>query len=142
MKHLDKYWDYLFGHVLKKRPEKIVVPRTNNIEESLFRTIKRQCRRLHGRGHVCRDLEDMLEAAPLVLNLRNASYCKTVYGGSDFQEIADRFSAVDPSVPAQLLKSWRQEKVLVRLPRKFERLASLPGRLAPFIGIAFKELQT
>ena len=142
VEHLDKYWDYLFGHVLKKRPEKIVVPRTNNIEESLFRTIKRQCRRLHGRGHVCRDIEDMLEAAPLVLNLRNASYCETVYGGTDFQRIADRFSAVDPSIPAQLLKSWRQEKVLVRLPRKFERLTSLPQRLAPFISVAFKKLQT
>ena len=35
MQHLDKYWDYLFGHVLKIRPEKIVVPRTNNVEESL-----------------------------------------------------------------------------------------------------------
>ena len=138
--HLDKYRDYLFGHVLKKRPEKIVVPRTNNVQESLFRTIKRQCRRLHGRGHVRRDIDEMLEAAPLVLNLRNASYCETVYGGTDFQKIADRFSAVDPSVPAQLLKGWRQEKLSVRLPRKFEREKSLPKRLARFIGVAFKEL--
>ncbi len=142
VEHLEKYWDYLFGHVLKHRPKKVVVPRTNNIEESLFRTIKRQCRRLHGRGHVCRDIEDMLQAAPLVLNLRNASYCETVYGGTDLQGIADRFSAVDPTVPAQLLKSWRQEKVLVRLPRKVERLTNLPQRLEPFIGAAFKELQT
>jgi hypothetical protein len=138
--HLDKYRDYLFGHVLKKRPEKIVVPRTNNVQESLFRTIKRQCRRLHGRGHVRRDIDEMLEAAPLVLNLRNASYCETVYGGTDFQKIADRFSAVDPRVPAQLLKGWRQEKLSVRLPRKFEREKSLPKRLARFIGVAFKEL--
>lgn len=47
--HLDKYWDYLFGHVLRKRPTSIAAPRTNNIQESLFRTVKRQCRRLHGR---------------------------------------------------------------------------------------------
>jgi hypothetical protein len=140
VEHLDKYWDYLFGHVLRKRPEKIVVPRTNNVEESLFRTIKRQCRRLHGRGHVCRDIDDMLEAAPLVLNLRNVRYCETVYGGNDFQRIADRFSAVDPSVPTQLLKSWRQDKLSVRLPRKFERHESLPQRLARFIGVAFKVL--
>ena len=141
VEHLDKYWNYLFGHVLKKRPETIVVPRTNNVQESLFRTIKRQCRRLHGRGHVCRDIDDMFEAAPLVLNLRNASYCETVYGGTDFQGIADRFSAVDPSVPTQLLKSWRQDKLSVRLPRKFERHESLPQRLARFIGVAFKVLQ-
>jgi hypothetical protein len=139
--HLDKYRDYLFGHVLKKRPKKIVVPRTNNVQESLFRTIKRQCRRLHGRGHVRRDIDEMLEAAPLVLNLRNTSYCETVYGGTDFQSIADRFSAVDPSVPTQLLKGWRQEKLSVRLPRKFEREKSLPKRLARFIGVAFKELR-
>jgi hypothetical protein len=130
VEHLDKYWDYLFGHVLKKRPEKIVVPRTNNVEESLFRTIKRQCRRLHGRGHVCRDIDD----------LRNAGYCETVYGGNDCQRIADRFSEVDPSVPSQLLKNWRQDKLSVRLPRKFERHESLPQRLARFIGVAFKVL--
>jgi hypothetical protein len=140
VEHLDKYWDYLFGHVLKKQPEAIVVPRTNNVQESLFRTIKRQCRRLHGRGHICRDIEDMFEASPLVLNLRNASYCETVYGGSDYQRIAERFSAVDPSVPTQLLKNWRKEKRSVRLPRKFERQESLPQRLTRFIGVAFKKL--
>jgi hypothetical protein len=139
--HLDKYWDYLFGHVLKKRSEKIVVPRTNNVEESLFRTIKRQCRRLHGRGHVRRDIDDMLEAAPLVLNLRNASYCEIVYGSNDVQRIAERFSKIDPSIPTQSLKKWRQDKRLTRLPRKLERLKSLPKRLAQFIGVAFNEFQ-
>lgn len=138
--HLDKYWDYLFGHVLKKQRKKIVVPRTNNVEESLFRTIKRQCRRLHGRGHLRRDIEDMFEAAPLVLNLKNASYCETVYGGTDFQSIASRFSAVDPSVPTELLKRWRRDKQTVRLPRKFARHKGLPQRLARFIGVAFKQL--
>jgi len=138
--HLDKYWDYLFGHVLNKRPQAIVVPRTNNVQESLFRTIKRQCRRLHGRGHISRDIEDMFEAAPLVLNLKNASYCETVYGGSDYQRIAERFSAIDPAVPMELLRNWRKEKLSVRLPRKFERQKSLPQRLTRFIGVAFKQL--
>ena len=141
VEHLDKYWDYLFGHVLKTGSKKIVVPRTNNVEESLFRTIKRQCRRLHGRGHVCRDIDDMLEAAPLVLNLRNTGYCEIVYGSVDVQRIADRFSQIDPGIPAQLLKKWRRDKLLVRLPRKLERLTRLPQRLARFIGVAFKELQ-
>ena len=83
----------------------------------------------------------MLEAAPLVLNLRNASYCEIVYGGANFQSIAERFSAVDPIAPAQLLKNWHQDKISVSLPRKFERLTSLPQRLTRFIGVAFKELQ-
>ena len=141
MEHLDKYSDFLFGHVLRKPWGPIIVPRTNNVEESLFRTVKRQCRRLHGRGHVCRDIDDMLEATPLVLNLRNASYCETVYGGTEPQRIADRFSAVDPRLPGQLLKSWRQEKLSVRLPRKFESLKGLPQQLARFIDVALKELQ-
>jgi len=140
VEHLDKYWPYLFGHVLKKRPEQIVVPRTNNVEESLFRTMKHQCRRIHGRGHICRDIDEMLEGTPLVLNLRNASYCETVYGGTDLQSIAERFSVVDPNAPKQLLKRWRQEKLSVRLPRKFARHKTLPPRLTQFIGIAFKEL--
>lgn len=141
VEHLDKYSDFLFGHVLRKPTGPIVVPRTNNVEESLFRTVKRQCRRLHGRGHVCRDIEDMLDATPLVLNLRNASYCETVYGGKEPQRIADRFSAVDPRLPGQFLKSWRREKLSVRLPRKFETLKGLPQQLARFIDVAFKELQ-
>jgi hypothetical protein len=141
VQHLDKYSDFLFGHVLRKRSGQIVVPRTNNIEESLFRSVKRQCRRLHGRGHLSRDIDDMLEAVPLVLNLRNASYCQTVYGGAEPQRIADRFSVIDPRVPAQLLKSWRHEKLLVRLPRKFESLKDLPQQLARFIDVAYTELQ-
>ena len=141
VQHLDKYSDFLFGHVLRKRSGQIVVPRTNNVEESLFRTVKRQCRRLHGRGHVCRDIDDMLEATPLVLNLRNASYCETVYGGAEPQRIAERFSVVDPRVPAQLLKSWRREKLLVRLPRKYESLKDLPQKLGRFIDVAYTKLQ-
>jgi len=139
--HLDKYWDLLFGHVLRKLSKPIVVPRTNNPEESLFRKVKRQCRRLHGRGHVGRDLEEMPEAAPLVLNLNNASYCKTVYGGAAPEKIAERFSIVDPQLPARLLKDWHQAKLFVRLPRKFERRSRLPRQLARFLQTAYKKLQ-
>ena len=141
VKHLDKYCDLLFGHVLRKRAGKIVVPPTNNVEESLFRTVKRQCCRLHGRGHLCRDIDDMLEATPLLLNLRNTSYCETVYGGPGPQRIAERFSVVDPDVPCQLLKRWRRDKLSVRLPRKFESLDNLPQRLTRFIHVAFKTLK-
>ena len=86
-------------------------------------------------------MEDMLEATPLVLNLKNASYCETVYGGAEPQKLAERFSLVDSRVPAQLLKSWRREKLLVRLPRKYESLKDLPQQLARFIDVAYMELQ-
>jgi hypothetical protein len=141
VRHLDKYADFLFGHVLRTRSGQIIVPRTNNAEESLFRTVKHQCRRLHGRGHLCRDMDNMLEATPLVLNLRNANYSEVVYGAADPHSIAERFSAVDPSLPAQLLKSWRREKLSVRLPRKFESLNNLPRRLARFINVVFNVFQ-
>jgi hypothetical protein len=139
--HLDKYWEYLFGHVVKIDSRKIVVPRTNNVEEGLFRTIKRQCRRLHGRGHLCRDIETMSPATPLVLNLCNPSYYETVYGGNDPEKIAQRFSAVDATKPARLLKKWRQEKWSKKMPRKFERQKNLPQKLERFISFAMKELR-
>ena len=83
----------------------------------------------------------MSEATPLVLNLKNVSYCETVYGGVEPQNIADRFSAVDPRLPARLLKRWHEEKLSMRLPRKFENLKGLPQELARFIHVAYKELQ-
>lgn len=141
VKHLDKYSDLLFGHVLRKRSKRLVVPRTNNVQESLFRTVKRQCRRLHGRGHLRRDIEDMLEATPLLLNLRLADYCEAVYGGREPHRIADRFSIVDPNAPSQVLEDWHRDKLSMRIPRKFESLINLPQRLGRFIRLAFRKLQ-
>lgn len=138
--HLDKYWRFLFGHTLRRRPTPIVAPRTNNILERLFREIKRQCRRLHGRGHLCRDVDAMPDGTPLVLNLRNSSYSKTVYGGSRPQSLAARFSEVDPRLPRELMKKWRRDRQSMRIPRKFESLSDLPRQLAPFIAAASDEL--
>lgn len=140
VQHLDKYWQYLFGHVLSKRSRRIV-PRTNNVQEQLFRTVKSQCRRLHGRGHLKRDMDAMLPATPLVLNLRIPTYCELVYGGLDVDKIAERFSAVDPAAPAKLMEGWRREKFAVGVPRKIDSQKGLPQRLARFISIAFRELR-
>ena len=82
----------------------------------------------------------MLPGTPLVLNLRNPSYCQTVYGGQDLQRIAARFSAIDHNLPDQLMKTWRQEDLSARIPRKLESLKDLPRKLAPFIAVAFTEL--
>jgi hypothetical protein len=139
VRHLDKYWPYLFGHALhpKARGGPILVPRTNNVEEGLFRIVKRQCRRLHGRGHLARDLSAMLPGTPLVLNLTHASYCQTVYGGREAEKIATAFSTVDPQVPARLLETWRQQKLSTAIPQKFEKLKNFPQQVAAFIsGVA------
>jgi hypothetical protein len=140
LQHLEKYWEYLFGHVLRQRGRTIVVPRTNNDEERMFRIVKRQCRRLHGRKDLSHDLEAMSPAAPLLRNLTNRDYCETVYGGNEPEHIAARFSHVDPEGPAKLLKSWRQEAILNRIPRKLEKLTNFPEQLARFISMAIKEL--
>jgi hypothetical protein len=140
LQHLDKYWEYLFGHVLRKSGGKIIVPRTNNDEERLFGIVKRQCRRLHGRKDLSYELEAMSPAVPLLQNLSNRDYCETVYGGSEPEHIANRFSRVDPEGPAELLESWRQERLLQRIPRKLEKLNNLPKQVARFISIVIKEL--
>lgn len=139
--HLDKYWKYLFGHVLTKHGHKIVVPRTNNVEEGLFRIVKRQCRRLHGRGHLSRDIETMLPGTPLLLNLTNASYCQTVYGGVEPEKIATVFSGIDPEDAARLIKTWRQEKLMTTIPQQLEKRKDFPQQVAAFISMAAKELR-
>jgi hypothetical protein len=141
LQHLEKYWEYLFGHALRKSGGKIIVPRTNNDQERLFRTVKRQCRRLHGRKDLSHNLETMPPAVPLVLNLNNRDYCDTVYGGGEAEQIAERFSRVDPQDPATLLESWQQENTSHRMPRKLEKLRNLPQRVARFISVAIKELR-
>lgn len=142
VQHLDKYWKHLFGHVLrKKRGRKIVVPRTNNDQERLFRTVKRQCRRLYGRKDLSHELEAMPPAVPLVLNLNNRDYCETVYGGSEPGLIADRFSQIDPKGPAKVLQSWRQERISHRMPNKIEKQKDLPKRVAGFVAMVIEELR-
>lgn len=141
VEHIDKYWDCLFGHVLTKGGYRVVVPRTNNIEERLFRMIKRLCRRLHGRGQLSRDVDAMAPGAALVLNLRNAAYCETVYGGSEPRRLEERFSSVDPKIPAALLKTWKRNRLSERIPRRFETMPNLPRRLARFIAVVSRELR-
>ena len=110
------------------------------MQASLFSIVKQQCRRLHGRGHLAHDLSTMLPDTPLVLNLRNAPYCKTVYGGTDAEEMATAFSKVDPGVPARLLETWQQQKLSTAIPAQFERLKDLPTRVSGFTSALFKNL--
>jgi hypothetical protein len=141
VEHLDKYWKLLFGHALRQRGHKIVVPRTNNVEEGLFRIVKRQCRRLHGRGRLSRDIDSMLPATPLVLNLRNTGYCQIVYGGAEPEKIAEVFSSVAPKAATELLESWRQEKLSTSLPDKLGADRNLPQRVKPFMSMLVSELR-
>ena len=133
--HLDKYWPYLFGHRLPSA-HGIVVPRTNNLEEQEFRKVKRGCRRLHGRGRLRRDVNEMPAGAMLLQNLRHADYRKTVYEGQTEEDMARRFSQVDRTQVLQVMKAWKEESATTRLPRKLERMTDLPSRLATFVRAA------
>jgi hypothetical protein len=127
--------------VLKPGARGPIVPRTNNLAESLFRTIKRPCRRLHGRGHLGRDLDEQYEGTPLVLNMSHSDYCETVYGGTKVDDLATRFSLVDPKKLEQVLTTWRKKQSSLRLPRKIERLKELPKHFTRFINIAVDRLK-
>ncbi len=139
--HLDKYWDYLYGHSLKKGTRTTIVPRTNNFLEGIFGIVSRQCRRLHGRGNIGRDLETMPASTPLILNLNNTSYCKTVYRGNEPEKIAERFSKVDTKRVATLIKTWQGDSLSSKLPRKLEQLKSLPKQVTRFLLVAVHTLK-
>ena len=76
----------------------------------------------------------------MILNLKNATYCQTVYNGASADSLAARFAEVDPRLPRDLIKGWRRERLAARIPRKFESIANLPERLQPFIAAASGEL--
>jgi hypothetical protein len=82
----------------------------------------------------------MPPSTPLLLNLTNANYCQTVYGGVDPEKLASVFSTIDQEIPARLMKAWRQEKLLTSIPQQLERLNNLPQQVAAFISVAAKEL--
>jgi hypothetical protein len=83
----------------------------------------------------------MPAAAALIQNLNNRSYCETVYGGSDPDKIAKRFSYVDPKAVARLMRTWREDRISTRLPRKLRRLSDLPVKVARFLSVAVRELE-
>lgn len=85
--HLEKYKDKLFlmnFRVDPKDPSKdIIMERTNNIEEQNFRKIKRNQRRIHGNRDVGHDLNFYGSYLPIVRNLADEEYVKTVYGSME-----------------------------------------------------------
>ena len=105
----------------------------HSLQEQTFRKVKRGCRRLHGRGRLTRDVDEMPTGTVLLENLKNREYCRTVYGGMSEQEIAARFSTVDPKDVNLVMKGWKKDRQTSRLPRKLERMKNLPSLLAPVI---------
>jgi hypothetical protein len=85
--HLDYHGKFLWGHTIPI-PEQFgggirLVDRTNNIEESLFHTLKHGERRRSGRKSLTQDLEKLPPGAILALNLTRPDYVKIVCGNLD-----------------------------------------------------------
>src|SRR3970282_2536994 len=85
--HLEKYKDKLFLTNFRIDPndpsKDIIMERTNNIEEQSFRKIKRNQRRIHGNRNVGHDLKFYGSYLPIVWNLTDDEYVKTVYGSME-----------------------------------------------------------
>ncbi len=86
LRHLDKYWDGLFGHCLVLSDQEhrtLMVPRTNNACERFFRRCKRFHRRATGKKKLRREIDALPGHALLVFNLSTPAYVKLVCGTLD-----------------------------------------------------------
>lgn len=86
-RHLQKYGDSLWGHVIVLPPEAgggiRFVDRTNNVEESFFGQFKHNERRRSGRKVLTQDFENLPAAAALTPNLRQPDYLAILCGSLD-----------------------------------------------------------
>ena len=100
--HMEKYKDKLFlknFRVDPNNPSKdIIMERTNNIEEQQFRKLKRNQRRIHGNRDVGHDLNFYGSYLPIVWNLTDDEYVKTVYGN------IENIPVVFSQVPYEMFK--------------------------------------
>ena len=98
LRHLDRYWDGLFGHRLPLSGQKdrtLPVERTNNRAEQLFRRIKRFERRLTGKKKLRREIDALPTHGLLVFNLESPAYVRLVCGALEklpeaFADLAQR----------------------------------------------------
>ena len=85
--HLERHGRFLWGLAVKL-PADVgggvrLVDRTNNCEETLFHHFKRGERRRSGRKVLSQDMEQLLPAAALALNLQRQDYIAIVCGSLD-----------------------------------------------------------
>ncbi|MBI4585058.1 MAG: hypothetical protein HY717_13680 [Planctomycetes bacterium] len=104
-RHLDKYWDGLFGHCLTVSDEDqryLMVQRTNNLSERFFRGVKRFLRRITGKKKLNREVDALPDHALLVFNLKSQSYVELICGSLEqlpraFAELAREGKFPKPS---------------------------------------------
>jgi len=127
VKHLDKYWDGLFGHCLELGdPDQryLMVQRTNNISERFFRGVKRFIRRITGKKKLNREVNALGDQALLVFNLKTPAYVKLTCGSLD--NLAQAFAEL--SEKSEFPKHVRKPSTRF-LDRKSRRSRDFPNRV-------------
>lgn len=130
---IEKYWDKLFSDPIiiyssKGMPSSLQPQRTNNILEQFFRGIKRAHRRTTGNNSMCKKLQSMFADTPLIKNLENTDYMKTILNGKD--SLADQFAEIDhQKVIAKMKEAKKHENKIPpsvkKLIRKQESMRKL-----------------
>jgi hypothetical protein len=134
LKHLDKYWDGLFGHYLPVDAEKqryVIAQRTNNIAEQYFRRIKRFGRRTNGKKKLNREVDALPGHAPLVFNLQTPQYVEVVCGRLD--RLPQAFATLAQKGKFPKAKPTKAAEVSL-LNRETRRQPDFPNKLAAAFG--------
>ena len=119
---IEKYWGKLFCDPIKlnlPEGESFIQPqRTNNILEQFFRGIRRAHRRTTGNNSMCKKLQSMFADTPLVKNITNPDYMKTVLNGS--ASLEEKFAEID--YDDVLARTAEARKSGDRLPNEIKKL--------------------
>jgi hypothetical protein len=124
---IDKYKDKLFADpITVKTPggtRRLQPQRTNNLMERFFRDFRRAARRRSGHNSISRLLQSMIADTPLVRNLENPGYLKTLLNGQATLE--ERFAQIDAETVRKELRTVQGS--LEKVPPKIRQLIALPA---------------
>lgn len=114
-KYLDKYGEYLWGHVILTDSGKaLLVDRTNNALESFYGMYKHGERRRSGRKCLTHDLESAPPASMLVSNLNKSDYVDIVCGGT-LDNLPHLFANIDRKHKFDKLNFEKDNSILMSL---------------------------
>lgn len=109
--------------------------RTNNIEEQQFRKFKRSQRGIHGNRDVGHDLNFYGSYLPIVWNLTNDEYIKTVYGS------IENIPVVFSQVPYEMFK-LEQKRFYVERRRRVIKFKHDDSEVFEIIGKGLENLES
>jgi hypothetical protein len=135
LKHLDKYWDGLFGHYLQfdNQQRYLMVQRTNNLAERFFRRVKRFVRRITGKKKLKREVDALPGHTLLVFNLKTPEYVKIVCGSLD--QLPEAFGKLARNGKFPKPSEWESRQATI-LDRKIRRQPDFVDKVkAAFAGV-------